>query len=568
MISDSAHSLYMRSQSLPATEGTAQETFAEQHAQGITVYLRQHSSLSELTAVELYQQLLEIYGEKLDQEITSDTILTDIKNLVQEQFDQDCLWQTIAQEIWANLVLRATQEVQRDLGAEFLDSLDWEEFNQILKQYLFGPNTFNLEQRIHNLEEHYAHTLALKIIQDLDLESQSVAALKRQFKIKSYIVSSPTAATETELNQTGPITEIASDFPILCRETDAGEISFSDKFQSDLWQSDTRGIAYLRYHAKHNRNNYLEHYITSAGEIKTLPWEATEQIINKFGLHAAKVQLILAAHAAQQPSPWQSTFTLTASEIAKALDWDCRTPKSGAVCRSRIASLVYALSCLLIKVVWLNSPSSSKQAVQTPVSKLWEALISPVGEFDWTTGRIESSKEIRFVIRPGLWISDFTEKSDASAWQSLQQFGQVALTLLRLDAYRNELILRLVLYLMLGLRLRASDSNPYEYEVGALLKAALSADAIQAAESDLEQGQQLFEQWTQALTILEQLGWSAENNNACPATATAGGVSLYATPYPKWLDLTQNMRKPRGWVHNWLQQRLIIKPFWESSLLE
>ncbi|NJM84767.1 MAG: hypothetical protein HC839_00150 [Leptolyngbyaceae cyanobacterium RM2_2_21] len=537
LISDSAHSFNLRSQSSSAHEGTAAQIFSTQHPEGITAYLKQRSGLPELTAVELYQRLIEIYGEELDQEITSDVILTDIKSLVEEQLDQDNLWQTVAQEIWTNLVLRATQEIQRDLGISFLESLDWEEFNQILEQHLFSQDTFNLEDRIYNLAGYYAHTLALKIIQDLGLENQPVSRLKRQFKLKSYVVNSEQIETQSRLSQAGPIPEIPSEFPILCRETSTGEISFSDQFQLDLWQSDTRGIAYLRYHSKHNRSHYLEHYISSISEAEILPWEIAEQIARKFGLQVAKLQLILAAHAAAQASPWQDTFTLTASEIASALGWDSQVLKSQAICRSRIASIVYALSCLLIKTVWLKSSMNRKKAVLTPVSKLWEVLISPKGEFDWTTGRIESSEEIQFVIRPGLWVHNFMEQTGETAEQSLDQFGQIASTLLKLRAYRNELVLRLILYLMLDLRLRASDSDPYEYEVGTLLEAVLLENAVQEAAANLEQGQQLFEQWTQALEILEQLGWAEENSKTYAATdtsktATSKGVSLYAIPYP------------------------------------
>lgn len=61
-------------------------------------YLRSHSSFLDLISIEIVQRLIQIYGQLLDQEITSDTILINIKNLAQEQLDKQKAWEIIAQK--------------------------------------------------------------------------------------------------------------------------------------------------------------------------------------------------------------------------------------------------------------------------------------------------------------------------------------------------------------------------------------------------------------------------------------------------------------------------------------
>lgn len=536
---------------LSAHLGVTQQTL--RHVDVITQHLQHHSILLDLVAIQLYQQLIKIYGAELDQQITSDTILTDIKNLVAIQFEQNDLWQASAKEIWSSLVLRTIQDMQRDLGNAVLESLDWEAFNRVLFQYLFNTQAETIEQRIRYLEEFYAQTIAAQIVRDLNLSRQPVLALKRLLGLRSDTTYSPPPVIPSPRSQPGPIAEIPSEFPVLSREDPIGQLSFVDQLQADLWQSDARSIAYLRYHAKHNRNHYLEHYIASPGDLEMLPWEAAEQILHKFGLNAVKLHFILAAHAIQQTAPWHSPFTLSANATIAMMGW-----QQSHTALHQVSSLTYALSCLLVKFVCTDGQTTPPTGIHTPVGKLWEVLIAPQGEFDWTTGQIEAPDQVQLMVRSGLWTTFFQQTASLTA--ALHQFGQLALQLLRLDAYSHDLTLRLVIHLMLDTRIRASNPNPHVYQVKSLLETLLSEAVVQQAQTSMERGQALFADWSQALRLLAQLGWGADRQSASSEAELASGLGLYLSPYPRWLDPEQNIRKPRGWVNTWLEQKLMVKP--------
>lgn len=536
---------------LSAHLGVTQRTL--RHVDVITQHLQHHSILLDLVAIQLYQQLINIYGVELDQQITSDTILTDIKSLVETQFETHQLWQTSAREIWSSLVLRTIQDMQRDLGNAVLESLDWEAFNRVLFQYLFNSEAETIEQRLRYLEEFYAQTIAAQIVENLNLHQQPVQALKRLLGLRSSEVPQSVAPPAPSPSQRSPIAEIPSEFPVLIQEDSSGQLSFVDQLQADLWQSDARSLAYLRYQAKHNRNHYLEHYIASAGDLTMLPWEAAEQILQKFGVNAVKLHFVLAAHAVQQALPWHSPFTLSASQTIATLGW-----QSSPNALHQVSSLAYALSCLLVKFVCLEGHPTTTGSVETPVSQLWDLLIAPQGEFDWTTGRIETPSDVQLTVRSGLWIGFFAQTDSFTT--ALHQFGQLALQLLECEAYRQDLALRLIIHLMLETRIRASNPHPYVYQVKTLLATLYSEAIVHEAQTNTEQGQILFANWSAALRVLAQLGWGGDRQFGTPAPSPNSELGFYVSPYPRWLDPQHNIRRPRGWVNTWLEQKLVIKP--------
>jgi hypothetical protein len=99
--------------------------------------------------------------------------------------------------------------------------------------------------------------------------------------------------------------------------------SIRAQLRPDLWRQDANDQAAVFQHkSKSNPNNYIEHYITTPGDIEMLPWEAAEQIINKFGFDTVKLQLIFAARTMEEDEPWKSTFTLQATDIIQLMGWD------------------------------------------------------------------------------------------------------------------------------------------------------------------------------------------------------------------------------------------------------
>ncbi|MGK7890721.1 MAG: hypothetical protein AB4042_15425 [Leptolyngbyaceae cyanobacterium] len=606
--------------------------------QAITHYLRDESPLLDLVAIDLYQHLIERYGAELDQEMTSDTILTTLKNWAREQCDRHNRWVQTAEGISASLVAKAIQAMERDLGDTVLESLDWNEFNQILFQYLFEHPATPIKQRLEPLEQHYAQLLSQEIVSELDLDHQPISSLKRNLGLVPHIAHTFPLLGQT-LSHVGPIPEIASEMPLLVGEDWEGDLLFSDQFQADLWASDAREVAYLRYHSKQRRHQYLEHYLTAEADIDSLPWDGIAQILTKFGSTAAKVHMLLLAYSAQQTDWWQP-FTVTIEQLVRDMGWTLSAPlmsdptqakhphlgrpklrqshPSTLMPQTKVTNVLYALSCILVKVVRVEHGGDRSIMGQTPVGKLWDLVIAPSGEFDWQTGDIETATHVQITVRPGLWIEALRQPlsdtelppppdpnpnlhsemvdpaSDESApsslgtepshyshiQQPLRHCGQLAHQLLRLSAYPQDLAIRMIVHLLLQTQTQASDDPTQPYSVQALLEAAVPPAKLARAKTSIKHGQQLFESWNQALTILAQLQWSPESDPSnishsgdrshahepepsdleMGQTITAPNITqFYAYPYPKWLSPRSTMRKPRGWVQTWLEQTVQIR---------
>lgn len=529
------------------------------HTEAITQYLQSQSSLLDLVAIQLSQQLIKIHGQELDQKLTSEIILIHIKNLVKEIFEKNSIWQEVAKEIWSSLISRSIQDMQRDLGGSVLESLDLAGFNAVLFQYLFDQESVLFISRINHLEAFYARTIVAKIIQDLDLTNQPQSALTELLGLESTNVHEQLSVSRNQQSQLQQIVAVPTNIPLNRSVSQFTPTSIPSQLQADLWQSDTKGVAYARYRARNNHDHYLEHYITSSGDIKALPWEAAEQIINKHGLDTAKLHFLLAAHAMRSSSPWESTFILKVSDILTELGWDSTNDIDVSTKCSQVAHMAYALSCLLIKAVWIEGQAEGQTNTST-LGRLWEILIHTHGQLDWRTGKIEKPEDITITVRPGLGIVHLLNRESSQAREALYQLGNLARSLLQLDPYDNELALRLMIHLMLNARSRASDLNPYEYQVRPILAAVLSEDAMQQIQASGENGRSMFDRWSHALNLLGQLGWHPDGDRSLLDAKANQSLVFYTKPYPRWLEPESSFRKPRGWVDYWLEQRLVIKP--------
>jgi DNA-binding XRE family transcriptional regulator len=544
-----------------------------------TQYLKQKSSLIDRVAVQLSQQLVEVYRTKITDQKTAakkkgddsslpffevipetqsstrvetnlngEMLLSTVRRLIEDVFEKNGFWEKGATEIWSNLVLWAIEEIKLATGEVDLADCDPDWLNHRVYQFLLNGEATIVQQRLIFLEEFYSQTITRHITEDLNLSDYPLTGLEVLLGIKTETGKKSAPVSEVQLSHLDTVAAIPTGLPIVS--------SISAQLQSDLWQSDGSGVAHFRYRSKNNLNNYLEHYITSPGDIEALPWEAAEQIINKFGFNTVKLQFIFAAYAMRQARPWESTFTLKATDIIEELGWDKNHNTNLSTKRNELASIAYALSCLLIKAVWIEGKGKNQVDASTPIGRMWEVLIDPHGQFDWTTGSIDAPDEVFITVRPGLWTAHFLNQAGSKAKEALYQFGYLALNILKLDPYHDELTLRLAIHLTLDVRIRARDRNPHEYKVRSLLEAVLPGATLLEARQSSEKARSLFSRWNRALKLLADLGWQ-------PAEAKPQQENepvFYLKPYPEWLIASMKLKKPRGWVEEWLEQKLVIKP--------
>ncbi|NJN13637.1 MAG: helix-turn-helix domain-containing protein [Richelia sp. RM1_1_1] len=369
------------------------------------------------------------------------------------------------------------------------------------------------------------------------LAEEIAESFTEELKVNSELKS----ATENVLSKDLPIVE-QNLKPVVPIPSSAVMFSSMEALnRKDLWHKDTEGIAYLRYTAKGNPENYIEHYICSPGDITMLPWNEAQQIIDKFGFTTAKLHLIFAAHTMNQEKPWESTFNLKASDIIKEFGWDKNHKKAKVENLLEIASTAFALDCLLVRTVWVEGRNKQGKMVgSVPVGRMWNVHIQATGQFN-LEGKIDKPDEVYITIQPGLWTRDFLNRAGATSREALYQFGYLAQQVLKIDPHHNELALRLAIHLTLDSRVRLDG----KYKVHELLRIAFPETVIDKAQSDSRRAYDLKKRWDSAIKLLLKLNWQ---------------IVFDSETYSSWLRPDCEEKKPKGYIKNLLDAKLTVKP--------
>ena len=531
--------------------------------------LRDNSSLPELVTSYLFQHLLKVYQHKVEAKVqkqgiqavnttlshfklityaqqntqTLELVFDDekikayLKSSLSDFFTHASFWEEYARSIGTNLVIWAIESLDINQGSTQSEALDDTQQLKLVKQYLLKPNASTVQEKISFLGQIYCHDISKKIIAGFNLPSCSLQDMDKLLGLNRK----PPSRKETSL-ALDPITVLPTSIPIAS--------SIRAQLRPDLWRQDADAQAVFQHRSKSNPNNYIEHYITNPGDIEMLPWEAAEQIINKFGFDTVKLQLIFAARTMEEDEPWKSTFTLQATDIIQLMGWDKNHNTSLPEKRNAVASTSYALSCLLVKSVWIEGAGRKKVDASTPIGRLWDVLIDLHGQIDWVSGKIEKPEEVYITVSPGLWTKHFLNRAGSKAKEALHQFGYLAKDILKIDPYHNEMALRLAIQLTLDSRIRVRNQNPYEYRVIGLLGEVLPRTEIDRVLQDKHKARDLKNRWSKALQLLAGLGWQIEFD---PET------------YPEWLRPDSDAPKPDDWrkikvIERLLQAKLTIKP--------
>jgi DNA-binding XRE family transcriptional regulator len=312
--------------------------------------------------------------------------------------------------------------------------------------------------------------------------------------------------------------------------------------KEESWQKNEEGIAVAQHKAKGNPQNYIEHYISTPGDITLLPWNEAQQIIDKFGFTSAKLHLILAAYTMVQEKPWESLFTVKGSDLIEKIGWDKRTDLPKYQKLLEIAKTAFALDCLLVKTVWIEGRNRKGGInASTPVGRMWNITIVPYGQVN-TSGKIEEPDEVQIIVQPGTWTKYFLNKAGAESREALYQFGYLAQKVLEIDPYHEELTLRLAIYLTLDSRVRL-DGN---YRVQELIEIVLPKTEIDKASCVRFKAFSLKQRWDNALKhLLNKLNWQ---------------IAFDPETYPEWLRPEYTQKQPKGYFKKLLDAKLTIKP--------
>lgn len=545
------------------------EILTTEYLSRLIATLRDNSALPELVTSLLFQHLVKVYQHKVEAILQSEgidaidtglphfkliknrkqntkklelafddeKIKAYLKNSLSEFFNHVGFWEEFAKAIGANLVAWAIEHLEEKLGSKALKAMPQDQLIEKISQLLTELGSELLQEKISFFGQVYSQDITKKIIQGFNLPECSLQEMDKLLGLRQRPPSSTSRSLELD-----PIAVIPTSIPIAS--------SIRAQLRPDLWQQNADDLAVFQYRSRSNPNNYIEHYITNPGDIEMMPWEAAEQIINKFGFDTVKLQLIFAARTMEEDEPWNSTFTLRATDIIQLLGWDRNHNTTLADKRNAVASTSYALSCMLVKSVWVEGKGKKKVDASTPIGRMWDVLIDIHGQMDWMSSKIEKPEEVYITVSPGLWTKHFLNRAGNRAKEALHQFGYLAQDILRIDPYHNEMALRLAIQLTLDSRIRVRNQNPYDYQVVSLLEEVLPKLEIEKALQDKHKARDLRNRWNKALQLLLSLGWQIEFD---PKT------------YPNWLQPGSTAPKPDDWrkirvIDRLLQSKLTIKP--------
>lgn len=544
-----------------------------EYLETLSSILRERSSLPELVTLQLYEHLVRVYihkveitlekqgvealdlnqphlslatspvdksgsQPKVDVCLDEGTSKAHLKEALLVFFERPDFREEFAKAIGSNLVVWALEEIETAHPDEnYLETLAAADLKDAIAQYINDPESSEFDAKLNIFGQIYCQDITQTIIEGLNLPACSLQDLEQLLGLRQR----PASAIYANL-------DLAKIFPIPTSIPIASSIKA--QLRPELWQRNADNLAVFTYQGKGNPANFIEHYITNPGDIALLPWEAAEQIINKFGFNTVKLQLIFAARAMAENEPWKSSFTLKATDIVHLLGWDRNHNTSIAEKRNMAAAAAFALSCLMVKSVWIEGRGKRKVDASIPVGRMWDVLIDSHGQIDLTTNKIERPEEIYITVSAGGWTKHFLNRAGNKAREALYQFGFLARDILKIDPYHNELALRLAIQLTLDARVRARNQNPYEYKVIHLLEEAIPKTEINLAIDDKYKSRDLRRRWDKALTLLEELGWEIEYD---PET------------YPEWIRPNSDAPKPNNWrkvkvIERLLQAKLNIRP--------
>lgn len=425
--------------------------------------------------------------------------------------------------------------MSKDLKIPAIDNTLIERLAEAISRYRDEEILADLEPYLHQLLNIISQHFSSSITKNLDSLNLLQTYLDKIKEFQQDNTKEPIPVTDPRLtDDTLAVPSFAAFASAITAQT-----------RKDLWHKDASGLACFQHQAKGNPNNYIEHYITSPGDISVLPWNQAEQIIDKFGFNTVKLHLIFAAHTMNQPVPWEGKFSLKASDVVKYLGWDKRTDLPIHEKLNEIAKAAFVLDCLLVKSVWIEGRNKKGGInASTPTGRMWSVVVAPRGQLN-LEGKVEKPEEVYITVQPGLIFQSFLNKAGSRLKEALYQFGYLAQDILRIDPYHDELALRLAIHLTMDSRIHATG----KYRVATLLEAMLPHTVIDAARSDKRKAYDLKQRWDNALKLLLQLGWQIHFDES----------------YPEWLQPGNNAPKPEDWrkikiIDRLLQAKLIINP--------
>lgn len=271
----------------------------------------------------------------------------------------------------------------------------------------------------------------------------------------------------------------------------------------------------LYFQKPFGKKRYIEFYILNKQEHQPefIASQAEREILDRYGVMAARLHAVFATYAASQTEPWKEPFVLRGSELIKILQVYRTKKLTKSQKLKAIADLAWVVGTLGAVIHWYEGELNLCVRER---SLLW---IVSVQEYTQPNLLDEADEicEVTIRVQPGLWTYNFLNFERERQRKALYQYGFIPKQLFDLDPYRQKLATSLVLYIIQNSRAHASGV----YTIESLLSSVLPQYELEQATNSYQYGWKLKERVDEALLVLKE--------------KVGIGIEFDDETYPMWL---------------------------------
>ncbi|NJM17353.1 MAG: helix-turn-helix domain-containing protein [Richelia sp. RM2_1_2] len=237
-----------------------------------------------------------------------------------------------------------------------------------------------------------------------------------------------------------------------------------------------------------NKESHNPEYISNKAE---------HEIIDRYGVMAARLHAVFATYATHSSEPWREPFFLKGSQLIKTLRI-YRTKKLTVGQKLKaIADLAWVVGTLGIVIYW------HEEGIDLCVkerSLLWFVSVQEYGQLN-SQGEVEAPQEVVIRVQPGIWAYNFLNRGEEKQKKALHQYGLIPKQIFDLDPHRQKLTTSIALYIT-----QKNFAHKREvYTIENLLNQILHKKHIEQAITDRRYGQKLKESFDNALLTLKNI---------------------------------------------------------------
>jgi hypothetical protein len=315
----------------------------------------------------------------------------------------------------------------------------------------------------------------------------------------------------------------------------------------------------LYFQKRFGKGRYIEFYILNKQEQQPecITHKAEEEILERYGVMAARLHAVFATYAAQQNRPWEEPFFLLGSNLIKILRLNRRKDMTKSEKLQGIADLAWIVGTLGAAIHWREGKLDLRITRKSPIWHILyiEEYYQP--KIPGVDGQDELY-EVVIGIQPGAWTQKFLNQTGNQRRLALHQYGFIHEKFFDLNPYTQKLAVGLALYILHNQRAHPNG----KYRILTLLEAILSPDEIQALQQNRNRSR-FIKQFHKLLLALVDGDFQVEFGNSYPEnlrpvwaelpnedlevdSAAIAPTCNRATPkcFEAWLDSVITIRPP------------------------